>query len=93
VPNRRSRDDSPHREAAARLGRRLRQAREVRQLSQQHLATQASIAIGTVRSVESGRSVDPSFFTVLAMVDALEIRLIDLVSELRPLVGGNAENA
>jgi transcriptional regulator with XRE-family HTH domain len=55
-------------------------------VSQQRLALQAAVAIGTVRAVESGRSVDPSFFTILALVDALDIdreALFDGVASFR----------
>lgn len=54
-------------------------------MSQQQVALRASLAIGTVRAIESQRSVDPSFFTVLALVDALELELGPLVAEVRSL--------
>jgi transcriptional regulator with XRE-family HTH domain len=80
MPNRSKREQSPHREAAAELGRRLRAAREGKQMSQQHLAARASVAIGTVRALERARSVDPSFFTVLALARALELDVGDLIA-------------
>jgi transcriptional regulator with XRE-family HTH domain len=40
-------------------------------MSQQDLAVRAGVAIGTVRAVESGRVVEPGFFTVLALADVL----------------------
>jgi transcriptional regulator with XRE-family HTH domain len=79
VPNRSKREQSPHRDAAAELGRRLRAARETKRLSQQQLAGLASVAIGTVRALERERSVDPSFFTVLALAQALGLNAVDLI--------------
>lgn len=83
MPNRPTRAQSSHRFAAAALGARLKRAREERKLSQQEVALRASLAIGTVRAVESQRSVDPSFFTILALADALEIEVGVLVAEVR----------
>lgn len=80
MPNRSKRDASPHRDAAAVLSRRLRDARHTKQMSQQALAATAVVAIGTVRALERGRSVDPSFFTVLALARALDIDPVDLVA-------------
>jgi transcriptional regulator with XRE-family HTH domain len=42
-------------------------------MSQQDLAVRAGVAIGTVRAVESGRVVEPGFFTVLALADVLGV--------------------
>jgi transcriptional regulator with XRE-family HTH domain len=53
-------------------------------MSQQQLATAASVAIGTVRALEGARSVDPSFFTVVSLARALDIdfsELLRLVSD------------
>ena len=80
MPNRPKRDASPHRDAAAELSRRLRDARRAKQVSQQVLASSAVVAIGTVRALERGRSVDPSFFTVLALARALDLDPVNLVA-------------
>lgn len=80
MPNRPKRDASPHRDAAAELSRRLRDARCEKQMSQQALAVNAVVAIGTVRALERGRSVDPSFFTVLALARALNIDAVNLLT-------------
>jgi transcriptional regulator with XRE-family HTH domain len=78
MPNRASRSESPHRDAAATLAKRLRDARTKQGVSQQEVARRAAVSIGTVRSLEGGRSVDPSYFTVLAIAQALEISMSDL---------------
>jgi transcriptional regulator with XRE-family HTH domain len=80
VPNRPKRELSPHRAAAAALGERIRATREGRQMSQQQLAGLAAVAIGTVRALEGARSVDPSFFTVLALARALDLDVGDLAA-------------
>jgi transcriptional regulator with XRE-family HTH domain len=49
-------------------------------MSQQALAVNAVVAIGTVRALERGRSVDPSFFTVLALARALNIDAVNLLT-------------
>jgi transcriptional regulator with XRE-family HTH domain len=49
-------------------------------MSQQQLAGLASVAIGTVRALERARSVDPSFFTVLALARALDLDVGDLAA-------------
>ncbi len=72
MPNRPKRSDSPHAAAAKRLGQQLRAARKKQLMSQQQLAEQAGVSIGTVRAMES-RSVDPSFFTVLALSRAVAL--------------------
>jgi len=82
VPNRPKRDASPHRDAAAELSRRLREARRAKQMSQQVLAANAVVAIGTVRALERGRSVDPSFFTVIALARALDIDAVELLADV-----------
>lgn len=67
------REDSTHLAQSARLRDALRGARRERGISQQDLAVRAGVAIGTVRAVESGRVVEPGFFTVLALADALQL--------------------
>jgi transcriptional regulator with XRE-family HTH domain len=52
----------------------------VKRLSQQQLAGLASVAIGTVRALERERSVDPSFFTVLALAQALDLDAANLIA-------------
>ena len=82
MPNRPTRDVNPHREEAARLGRELKSRREDFKLSQQALAERAGIAIGTVRALESGRTVDPGLFTIINVVRALELQLEDVLDRV-----------
>lgn len=73
MPNRARRQDSPYLQRSSRLRDALRAARRGSGLSQQDLATRAGLAIGTVRAVESGRVIEPGFFTVLAIADVLKV--------------------
>lgn len=82
MPNRPTREVNPHREEAARLARELKSRREDFKLSQQALAVRAGIAIGTVRALESGRTVDPGLFTIINVVRALELRLEDVLDQV-----------
>ena len=73
VTGRARKEDSPHLAQSVRLRNALRGAREQHGISQQELASRAGVAIGTVRAVETGRVVEPGFFTVLALADALAL--------------------
>jgi len=79
VPGRRKREESRHLEQSSRLSDAFRKARREQDLSQQELATRASVAIGTVRAVESGRVVEPGFFTVLALARVLGVDAVKAV--------------
>jgi transcriptional regulator with XRE-family HTH domain len=82
VPNRSRREDSPHRDAAGALGGRIRAARLNAKVSQQALASGAGVAIGTLRALESKRSVDPSLFTILALARELNLDVGELLDGL-----------
>jgi transcriptional regulator with XRE-family HTH domain len=68
---RRRRADSLYVAQAARLAGQLRQLRESAGITQERLAAQAGVAIATVRKIETGVVVEPGYFTVLALMDAL----------------------
>ncbi len=70
-PGRRRRADSPYAEQAARLAAWLRNRREQAQLSQEQLAARAQVAVATVRKIEKGVVIEPGYFTVLALMQAL----------------------
>jgi hypothetical protein len=61
---RRSRADSGHASRAARLAAGLREFRIDAGIAQQRLASQAGVAIATVRKIETGAVVEPGYFTV-----------------------------
>lgn len=56
---------------AARLGSLLGTARRSVGLSQQRLAEQAGVSIGSVAKLEGGRNPEPGFFLVARVVSAL----------------------
>ena len=64
-------------EASWAAGTRLRLARQVRGLSQQHLAGMAGVTRQAVSAVESGHS-DPSLRVALALSDALGMTVEEL---------------
>lgn len=47
-------------------------------MSQQELATRAGISVGTVRALESKRTVEPGYFTVRVLVKVLKIPVAEL---------------
>ncbi|HET8640676.1 MAG TPA: helix-turn-helix transcriptional regulator [Pseudonocardiaceae bacterium] len=47
-------------------------------MTQEQLAAHAQVAVSTLRKIESGRVVEPGYFTVLSLASALGIRLSDL---------------
>jgi transcriptional regulator with XRE-family HTH domain len=47
-------------------------------ITQERLATQAGVAIATVRKIETGAVVEPGYFTVMALIEALGARPDDL---------------
>ncbi|MEU4626903.1 helix-turn-helix transcriptional regulator [Actinoplanes sp. NPDC023801] len=71
------REESRFREQAQQLAARLRALRTDRGMTQEQLATQAQVAVSTLRKIESGRVVEPGFFTMLSLASALGIELQD----------------
>lgn len=53
------------------LAVRMRALRDQHGLTQQELAARAHVAIGTVRNIETATVVEPGYFTVLALFEAL----------------------
>lgn len=76
------REMSPHRSAAAALRNVVKERRTELGLSQQAVAVRAGVAIGTVRALESGRTVDPGLFTVITIVEALGLHLADVLDRV-----------
>jgi transcriptional regulator with XRE-family HTH domain len=69
------REDSRFREEARVLADRLRAIRMDHGFTQEQLAAQAQVAASTVRKIESGRVVEPGYFTVRALAAALGVEL------------------
>jgi transcriptional regulator with XRE-family HTH domain len=49
----------------------LRGLREHAGLTQERLASQAEVAVSTVRKIETGAVVEPGYFTVMALMKVL----------------------
>lgn len=88
---------APHTDAdrtrGERLGAALAAVRRGQGLSQQAVATRASMAISTLRSIEAGRTLDPGIFTVLRLAHALDLRIDDLVMATEDAEAEGAEEA
>ncbi|WP_327368260.1 DUF488 family protein, N3 subclade [Streptomyces sp. NBC_01217] len=67
----------PHDRARA-LAQRVRALREDRGWTRERLAKEAGIAVGTVSRLENEGAIQPGFFTVGAMAEALAVSLDDL---------------
>ncbi len=79
-PGRRKRAESRYTEQAERLAARLRALREQRGMTQEQLAARAEISVATVRNIERMVVVEPSLFTVLAMVQVLGTSIEDVIT-------------
>lgn len=78
MPNRPKRSESRYAEEAGKLAEIVRRARQDRSMSQQELATRAGISVGTVRALESKRTVEPGYFTVQVLAEVLKIPAAEL---------------
>jgi transcriptional regulator with XRE-family HTH domain len=47
-------------------------------MTQERLASQAHVAVSTLRKIESGRVVEPGYFTMLSLAEALGVDLGEL---------------
>ncbi|HEY7153115.1 MAG TPA: helix-turn-helix transcriptional regulator [Gemmataceae bacterium] len=66
------------------IGKRVRQLRIDRGLSQQALATAAGLSISVVTTIEQGQRDDPRISTVVALARALGIGVDALLSDAAP---------
>jgi transcriptional regulator with XRE-family HTH domain len=76
-PGRRSRVHSRYAEQARRLSKHLRDSRVNADLTQEQLAARANVAVATVRKIETGVVVEPGYFTVRALLQALGVQDAD----------------
>jgi transcriptional regulator with XRE-family HTH domain len=72
------RDESRFREQATVLAARLRAMRSGKGLTQEQLASRAHVAVSTLRKIESGRVIEPGYFTMLSIATALGVGLQEL---------------
>jgi transcriptional regulator with XRE-family HTH domain len=76
----------PHDHARA-LAQRVRVLREARGWMRERLAKEAGIAAGTLARLESEGAIQPGFFTVGAVAEALEVSLDELFREAKVTPG------
>jgi transcriptional regulator with XRE-family HTH domain len=76
----------PHDHARA-LAQRVRALREARGWTRERLAKEAGIAAGTLARLESEGAIQPGFFTVGAVAEALEVSLDGLFREAKVTPG------
>jgi transcriptional regulator with XRE-family HTH domain len=76
-PGRKKRADSQYAPQAAELASQLRALRMHAELTQEQLATQAGVALSTLRKIETGKVIEPGYFTIVAMLQALGIAKVD----------------
>jgi transcriptional regulator with XRE-family HTH domain len=72
-PGRRKHADSRYTEQAQQLAEQLRSLRNRAGLSQEQLAARAEVSVATVSKIETGVVREPGYFTVIAMLDALNV--------------------
>jgi len=65
------------------LSTNIKKARKQKELSQDELARLADIPYNTLVKIESGKSNNPTFETLLKLSDALEISLDELAGKKR----------
>lgn len=90
-PGRMKRANSRYKEQAECLAVRLREIREEHSLSQEKLAARAGVSVATIRKIEKGTVVEPGFFTVLSITEALGVTADDLA--IPPPSAVSTENA
>lgn len=71
------------------IAERLKAARTAAGLTQEALARRADLSLPTVQRSEAGRH-DPSLTTLLALVNALDVSLEDIVGPGAPAEAGDA---
>jgi transcriptional regulator with XRE-family HTH domain len=78
------------RDRGERLGETLRRARGQRSITD--VAAVAGISAETLRKIERGRIPTPTFFTVAAIADALELSLDEMLSQVMDRVANGCDN-
>ncbi len=72
------------------LGRRIREARKARDLSQEALAREAGVSLNLVNKLERGIVTDPHYSTLSGLARALELSVENLVRGGEPVPLGEA---
>ncbi len=66
------------------IGRRVRQLRERRGLTQLKLAHRTGLALNTISRLEAGAQDDQKLSTLQALAEALSVTVADLLTEPQP---------
>jgi transcriptional regulator with XRE-family HTH domain len=61
------------------LGKRLQSIRKAKGMSQAQVSTASGVSIDTLTRLENGKGQEPKLSTVIALAEALEVELSDLV--------------
>jgi len=63
------------------IGKRIKTYREARKISQQELSRTSRVSLGLIQQIEQGRHSNPSIKVLKMFADALEIDIVDLITE------------
>jgi transcriptional regulator with XRE-family HTH domain len=78
--------------ASRRLAALLHDERLARRQSQESVAREAGLALSTVRKIEANNIQEPGVFTVLALMQALDVPISQLQEVARPQAGERTDD-
>jgi transcriptional regulator with XRE-family HTH domain len=76
--------EQPWAHLAPEIGRRLRNAREKKRTTREKLGNECGVAASTIAKLESGRIIEPGFFTIWAICRTLDYEMGELLDTLDP---------
>jgi len=83
-------DTDPNLRALARLARTIHELREQRGMTQGELAAAVGVDEARISALEAGR-LDPDYALLVALAQALGVRLLELVSRIEELAREEGE--
>ncbi len=63
------------------IGKRIKTYREARDMSQQDLSRTSGVSLGLIQQIEQGRHDNPSIKVLNMLAEALEVDIVDLITE------------